>query len=65
MSIADKIAKLTGEEPWPGYDEQSVDAITTALRDGDEDTAAAVRTYERQRKNRAGVIETADVRTGR
>jgi uncharacterized protein (UPF0335 family) len=64
-TITDKITKLTGEEPWSGYDEQSVDAITTALRETDDDTAAAVRTYERQRKNRAGVIDAADVRIGR
>ena len=64
-TITDKIAKLTGEEPWSGYDEQSVDAITTTLRDVDEDTAAAVRTYERQRKNRTGVVDAADVRIGR
>ena len=63
-TITDKIAKVTGEEPWSGYDEQSVDAITTALRDTDDETAAAVRTYERQRKNRAGVIQAADQRTG-
>ncbi len=64
-TITDKIAKLTGEEPWSGYDEQSVDAITTTLRDADENTAAAVRTYERQRKNRTGVVDAADVRIGR
>jgi hypothetical protein len=64
-TITDKIAKLTGEEPWSGYDEQSVDAITTALRDTDEDTATAVRSYERERKNRSGVIDAADVRIGR
>ena len=63
-TITDKIAKLTGEEPWSGYDEQSVDAITTALRDTDDDTTAAVRTYERERKNRAGVIQAADQRLG-
>ena len=63
-TITDKIAKLTGDEPWSGYDEQSVDAITTALRDTDDDTAAAVRTYERERKNRAGVIQAADQRLG-
>ena len=63
-TITDRIAKLTGEEPWSGYDEQSVDAITTALRDTDDDTTAAVRTYERERKNRAGVIQAADQRLG-
>jgi hypothetical protein len=64
-TITDRIAKLTGDEPWAGYDEQSADAIATALRDTDEDTAATVRTYERERKNRAGVIDAADVRVGR
>jgi uncharacterized protein (UPF0335 family) len=61
-TITDKIAKLSGEEPWPGYDEQSVEAIAKALRMGDHETARAVRSYERSRKNRAGVIEAADQR---
>lgn len=63
-TVTDQIAKLTGDEPWSGYDEQSVDAITTALRDADEDTARTVRSYERARKNRAGVIQAADQRVG-
>src|ERR1700712_320321 len=61
-TITDKIAKLSGEEPWPGYDEQSVDEIAKALRMGDHETARAVRSYERSRKDRAGVIEAADQR---
>jgi hypothetical protein len=61
-TITDKIAKLTGEEPWPGYDEQSADAITKALREADEDTAKAVRAYERDRKARAGVLQAAEQR---
>jgi hypothetical protein len=56
-TITDKIAKLTGEEPWSGYDEQSVDAITTALADSTPDTARAVRTYEREHKDRKGIID--------
>ena len=63
-TITDQIAKLTGDEPWSGYDEQSVDAITTALRDADADTARTVRAYERARKDRAGVIQAADQRVG-
>ena len=63
-TITDKIAKLTGDEPWSGYDEQSVDAITTALNDADAPTAKQVISYERDHKGRAGVIETADKRTG-
>ncbi len=63
-TITDQIAKLSGDEPWSGYDERSVDAITTRLRDTDADAARAVRTYERARKNRAGVIQAADQRLG-
>ena len=62
-TITDKIAKLTGDEPWSGYDEQSVDAITTALNEADAETAKKVKTYERDHKGRTGVIETADKRT--
>jgi hypothetical protein len=64
-TITDKITKLTGEEPWSGYDEQSVEAITTALNDTDALTAQEVKTYERAHKSRAGVIETAEKRIDR
>jgi hypothetical protein len=63
-TITDKIAKLSGEEPWAGYDEQSAEAIVALLRDADPDQAALVRAYERDRKARAGVLEAADQRTG-
>ena len=62
-TITDKIAKLTGDEPWSGYDEQSAEAITTALNDADTETAQKVKTYERDHKGRTGIIETADKRT--
>ena len=64
-TITDRIAKLTGEEPWSGYDELSVDAVGRALYEGDTDTAERVRTYERARKDRAGVIDGADQRIAR
>jgi hypothetical protein len=63
-TITDRIAKLTGDEPWPGYDEQSADTIATALRDADEDTARSVRAYERDRKARAGVLEATERQAG-
>jgi SpoVK/Ycf46/Vps4 family AAA+-type ATPase len=63
-TIIDKIAKLTGVEPWSGYDEQTADAITTALREAEKDTAQSVRSYERDRKARVGVLEAADQRIG-
>ena len=61
-TITDKIAKLTGDEPWSGYDEQSVEAIAAALDDTDALTAQEVKTYERGHKGRAGVIESAEHR---
>jgi uncharacterized protein (UPF0335 family) len=64
-TITDKIAKLTGDEPWSGYDEQSVEAITTALDDAHAQTAQKVKAYERDHKGRTGVIETADKRIDR
>ena len=64
-TITDKIAKLTGDEPWSGYDEQSADAIATALNDADAETAKKVVSYERGHKGRTSVIATADKRTDR
>jgi hypothetical protein len=61
-TITDKITMLTGDEPWSGYDEQSVDDISTALRETGEDTAQAVRAYERDHKARSGVLQAADQR---
>ena len=47
-TIMDRIAKLTGDEPWSGYDEQTVDAITSALAGADADVARKVLAYERE-----------------
>ena len=58
-TITDKVAKLTGDEPWSGYDELSVEAITKAVHDGDEEHAKQVRAYERDHKGRSGVLEAA------
>ncbi|MDQ6777111.1 MAG: hypothetical protein M3071_13045 [Actinomycetota bacterium] len=46
-TVTDRIAKLTGDEPWSGYDEQNVAAITTAVAAGAADTAVKVSSYER------------------
>jgi hypothetical protein len=61
-TITDRIAKLTGDEPWSGYDEQSVAEITTALANSAVDVARAVRSYERDHKDRAGVTDAAQKR---
>jgi SpoVK/Ycf46/Vps4 family AAA+-type ATPase len=64
-TILDKIDKLTGDEPWSGYDEQGVDAITTALSEADVETAKKVKSYEAAHKGRVTVIEAADKRIAR
>lgn len=56
-TITDKIAKLTGNEPWSGYDELSADAVAKAVSEGGADSAKSVRSYERDHKDRSGVIE--------
>ncbi|HSO99553.1 MAG TPA: hypothetical protein VLP43_11420, partial [Solirubrobacteraceae bacterium] len=61
-TITDKIAKLTGDEPWSGYDELSADAVAKAIGEGDAESAKKVRSYERDHKNRSSVIEATDRR---
>jgi ferritin-like metal-binding protein YciE len=59
-TILSRITTLRGDEPWPGYDELTVDEIRTALADADDDRRARVRTYERAHKGRAGVLTAAE-----
>jgi ferritin-like metal-binding protein YciE len=58
-TILTRISALRADEPWPGYDELTVEEVRTALADADEQRARATRDYERAHKNRAGVLETA------
>ena len=64
-TITDRVGKLLGEQPWAGYDEQDVDAVAAKLDTVDSDTARKVKSYERDRKDRAGVIQAADKRLAR
>ena len=64
-TITDRIGKLVGEQPWAGYDEQDVDAVAAKLDTVDSDTARMAKSYERDRKDRAGVIQAADKRLAR
>jgi ferritin-like metal-binding protein YciE len=59
-TVRDRIASLRGDEPWPGYDEQTVGDIRTALGGADDDRAKQVRAYERAHKNRTGVLEATE-----
>lgn len=59
-TILDRIDALRGDEPWPGYDELTVDDVQAALHDGDEELAQAVRTYERTHKDRVSVMKATE-----
>jgi ferritin-like metal-binding protein YciE len=59
-TVRARIDSLRGDEPWPGYDEQTVEEVRTALSDADEERAKAVREYERAHKSRAGVLSAAE-----
>jgi hypothetical protein len=63
--ITDRVAKLLGAQPWPGYDEQSADAVATRLEAVDLDTVRQVRNYERDHKDRSDVVAAASRRIQR
>ena len=59
-TVLSQIGTLRGDEPWPGYDELTVDEIRAVLDVADDDRTARVRDYERAHKNRAGVLTAAE-----
>ena len=59
-TVTEKVSALQAKEPWPGYDEQTVDEIVKALGTVTDAKAKDVRTYERAHKDRAGVISAAE-----
>ena len=59
-TVTDKIDTVRGDEPWPGYDEQNVSEITTALKAADADAIEHVRKYEAAHKNRASVLKATE-----
>jgi ferritin-like metal-binding protein YciE len=58
--VTERIAKLRGDEPWPGYDQLTAAEIKAVLDEGDEERGERVRAYEREHKNRAGVLRAAE-----
>jgi len=64
-TITDRVAKLLGDQPWAGYDEQDVDAVAAKLGTVDSETARKAKGYERDHKDRAGVMQAADKRLAR
>jgi len=59
-TILSRVTTLRGDEPWPGYDELSVEEIRAALDEGEDERTKSVRAYERSHKNRTGVIDAAE-----
>jgi ferritin-like metal-binding protein YciE len=60
-TITSRITALTGTEPWPGYDEQTVDEIKGALaKIDDADELKTVRDYEQAHKARITVISATE-----
>jgi ferritin-like metal-binding protein YciE len=57
--ITERIAKLRGDEPWPGYDELTAAEIKAVLDEADDERGQRVRAYERDHKNRASVLRVA------
>jgi ferritin-like metal-binding protein YciE len=62
-TVTNRIDGLRGQEPWSGYDEQTVEEIGTVLDQGDGQRAKDVIAYERAHKNRTGVINAAERET--
>jgi ferritin-like metal-binding protein YciE len=59
-TVTSRIESLQGDEPWPGYDELSVDEVRAVLSEGDEQRIKNARAYERKHKARAGVIQATE-----
>jgi hypothetical protein len=55
VTITNRVKALTSDEPWPGYDEQTVVNITATLAGHDSESNREVGSYERAHKRRAGV----------
>jgi ferritin-like metal-binding protein YciE len=62
-TVLDRVSSLQGNEPWPGYDELTVDQVRSALSDADEERVKRVREYERAHKGRTSVLEATERET--
>jgi ferritin-like metal-binding protein YciE len=59
-TVLSRIDSLRKDEPWPGYDELTVDEIRKSLARADTKQSLEVREYERRHKDREGVLRTAE-----
>ncbi len=63
-TVLSRIDSLRKDEPWPGYDELTVDEIRKSLARADAKQSREVREYERRHKDREGVLHTAEQLAG-
>jgi ferritin-like metal-binding protein YciE len=59
-TVTGRISTLRTSEPWAGYDELTVSEVQAVLSEGDDDRAQQILAYERDHKNRAGVLNAAE-----
>ena len=59
-TVLGRVEALQASEPWPGYDELTVDEIRAELSGSDDERARTVRAYERAHKDRAGVMSATE-----
>ena len=59
-----RVDSLRDDEPWPGYDELTVDEIRKVLARADTKQSRRVREYEGHHKDREGVLQTAEQLAG-
>lgn len=63
-TVLSRVDSLRKDEPWPGYDELTVDEIRRNLARADAKQSREVREYERRHKDREGVLHTAEQLAG-
>jgi ferritin-like metal-binding protein YciE len=59
-TVLERIESLQDEEPWPGYDDQTVAEINKALSGASDEVVQQVRDYERAHKNRSSVMKNTE-----
>jgi len=58
--VLDRIAELSSDEPWEGYDQQDGATIAVAVAAADPETVRFVLDYERHHRSRSQVIRAAN-----
>jgi hypothetical protein len=59
QTVIGRIESLREEQPWRGYDGQTVNEVRKTLAKRDADRVRDVRDYERRHRDRAGIVEAA------